>query len=224
VARTIEFGEDPKDRRIIDEDGTAVPAPAELETTELAIIEKAPKVTKTQARAAANMRYAGHSYDAIARFFDYKDAATARRVVDDAIARAFPDESRDSLFRLANARYQRLMAKLDERTDAFIPRRDENGKVLLDPRTGKPELEANPEQIAYVKTVADLNARWVRLNGLEAPQQLQITPDAKAFDEVVAQMRDAALAGQAPEADIFADIEDAELVDEPEPENGELDG
>jgi hypothetical protein len=37
-------------------------------------------------------------------------------------------------------------------------------------------------------------------------------------------MRDAALAGQAPEADIFADIEDAELVDEPEPENGELDG
>lgn len=219
MARTIEFGENPDERRVIDEDGIAMPAPAALESTELAEVPALP-VSKTQARAAANLRYAGASYEDIARILDYRDAATARRVVEEALARTYPDESRESLFKIASGRLQQLMFKLSERTEAYVQARDPNGRVIRD-GADKPVLELNPEQLAYVKVVADLNSRWVRLHGLEAPQQVQITPDAEAFDRVMSQARAQILSGQAPEADVFA-IEDAELVEEIE--EGELDG
>lgn len=220
MARTIEFGENPDERRVIEEDGTAELAPAALESTELARVP-APAVSKTSARAAANLRYAGAPYDEIARLLDYRDAATARRVVEEAIARAYPDESRESLFRIASARLEALAYKLNAKTEALIPERDDRGRIVKDAE-GKPVMRENPEQLAYVKAVADLTTRWTRLHGLEAPTQVQITPNAEAFDKVIASARDRMLAGSAPEADIFGDVEDAELVEDAE--EGELDG
>lgn len=220
MARTIEFGENPDERRVIEEDGTAELAPAALESTELARVP-APSVSKTSARAAANLRYAGAPYDEIARLLDYRDAATARRVVEEAIARAYPDESRESLFRIASARLESLAYKLNAKTEALIPERDDRGRIVKD-HDGKPVMRENPEQLAYVKAVADLTTRWTRLHGLEAPTQVQITPNAEAFDKVIASARERMLAGAAPEADIFGGVEDAELVEDAE--EGELDG
>lgn len=215
MARTIEFGDDGK-KRVTDETGTREEPTLSVELTP---VVRAPKVSRTQARAAANMKYEGASYEEIADFLDYKDPAMARRVVEEAIARAYPDESHESLFRITAARLEKLLHGLSGRVGPDIPYRDDMGETVPDGRGGV-LMVPNPDQLAYVKVAGDLIARQMRLHGLEAPTRVQITPDAAEFERAIQLLTATKREEQGGEADIFdeSDIVDAEL------EEGDLDG
>lgn len=200
----------------VTEDGETIAAPKEVLAIEIDIAEpKVPKVTRTQARAAANLRFSGAPYDEVARMMDYKDAAVARQVVEAHIAKAYPDESRESLFRLTAARFEQLLYRVWDRTQPTIPYRDDMGETVRG-SDGELIMVDNPEQLAYVKTATDLMARQMKLHGLEAPTQVEITPNAEQFQQVVARMIGHVRADDAAEADVFEieDIEDAELSDD----------
>ncbi|KAK1548441.1 hypothetical protein Q3G72_006583 [Acer saccharum] len=182
MARTIEFGDDGMKR--VTDDGVKFTEPTL--SVDLTPVTRTPQVSRTQAQAAANMKYAGASYEDIADFLDYKDAAVARRVVEEAIARAYPDESRESLFRITAARLEVLLNSISHGTKPEIPALDpDDGGPIFD-RHGNTLMKPNPDQLAYVKVAGDLIARQMKLHGLEAPTQIQITPDAEKLEQAIA--------------------------------------
>lgn len=164
--------------------------------------------------AAVNMRIAGAPYEEIARVLEYATPAQARVAVEEQLAGLFPVEDRQALFQIVSARHEALFRSVyTKATKEYLPARDEYGDVIPG------EQVPNKEQAIYNKLALDILGRMSRLHGLDAPTQVQISPDAEQFEGVVAGLVQKALAGQEQEADIFADdIEDAVVVgDEDEP-------
>lgn len=205
-------------RRFEDADGASIAAPlpegAELART------AAPKVGKTNARAAVALRISGADYAEIARVLDYVSPASARMVVEETLANAFPDESRESLRRLTGARMEGLMKKIAPKTEQTVPVLDEFGQPVRE--KGQILREANPEQLAHIKTMADLISRHARIMGVDQ-SDITISPTNEQYSAMMRALR-ANQPGAAKEADPFADSEeyiDAEVVEDIE--DGELD-
>lgn len=198
----------------VTEDGETIAAPKEVLAIEIDIAEpKVPKVTRTQARAAANLRFSGAPYDEVARMMDYKDAAVARQVVEAHIAKAYPDETRESLFRLTTLRLEQLWALAHAKSQDMVQAYDEYGDAIPGYK------KENGEQLAYMKIGLDILGRQMKLHGLEAPTQVQISPDIEQFEQVVQRMVSHVRGDESTEVDL---VEYAEI--ESGVEEGELDG
>lgn len=180
MARVKEFDPDDERNDKVHEDGETHADPTV--SIELTPVRKPPRVSMTQARAAANMRFSGAPWHKIADYLGYKDPATARAVVEAHIAKAFPDESRESLFRITSERLEMLWAYAADQAKPMRPSLDEYGDELPG------MMERNPEQLAYMKIGLDIVGRQMKLHGLEAPTQIQVSPDLEKFEDVVQRM------------------------------------
>lgn len=206
MAKSVrEFDPEDEGRDSVTEDGVTRAEPTF--SVELAPVKSAPKVSRTQARAAANMKYAGASWEDIADFLDYKDAAVARQVVEAHIAKAYPDQTRESLFRIHAARLEQLWALAHAKSQPMVQAYDDYGDEIPGHR------RENPEQLAYMKVGLDIVSRSMRLHGLEAPTQVEITPNIERFEDVVQKMVAQVRGDTAVEVDVveYAEIEAGEI-------------
>lgn len=172
---------------------------------ELTPMKRTPKVSRTQARAAANLKFLGASYEEIADTLDYKDAAIARQVVEAHLAKAFGDESHESLFKITAARLEDLYKLARAKADPMVQAYDEYGDEIPGFK------EKNPEQLAYMRAALDVVGRQMKLHGLEAPTKVEVTPDMERFEEVVQRMTAQVRGDEAVEVDVveYAEIEAA---------------
>lgn len=174
-------------------------------------VEIAKHVTKRSVQAAVNMAISGAPYDEIARVLNYTSAAAARAAVERGLADAYEAKDTTSLRRITSARIEGLWRITWEKAQKDTITRWSGPS---DDRVA--EEVANPEQLAYIRLGMDLTARWAKLHGLDAPTQVQVSPNAEEFAQVVRALAEANQEGLPMEADIFADEEvlDAE-VEEP---------
>lgn len=207
---------EPDGTKTLIEDGVAVPDPDFAEDAPTTAVETR-VVSKTSAAAAVSMRLSGAPYTEIADVLEYASAAQARWVVEKQLAGAYDTADRESLFRITAARHERLLATIAPKalTDD-VQGTNEYGEPIFD-SDGKPVMVRNKEQIPYARLMLDVMARQAKLHGIDAPTQVQITPAAEEFNAVLALLKASQTAPTAPEADIWADTEDAVIV-----EDGEL--
>lgn len=145
--------------------------------------------TQTKAESALALRIAGTSYTNIAKALGYASSTRARLAVERVLAAsADSPEDRDQQRVLNDKRLNRLLQSV-------------MGKAI-DPK--------DPDHLAYNARALAITDRIMRLWGVDAPAQVQITPTDEHLQAYVAQMM--ALARKEPEAE-EADILDADVVD-----------
>ena len=146
--------------------------------------------TNTKAESALALRIAGTSYTNIAKALGYASATRARLAVERVLAAsADSPEERDQQRVLNDKRLNRLLQSV-------------MGKAV-DPK--------DPDHLAYNARALAITDRIMRLWGVDAPAQVQITPTDEHLQAYVAQMM--ALARKEPEAE-EADILDADIVED----------
>lgn len=142
----------------------------------------------TKSQMAVALRLSGANYTDIAKMAGYRDGKTARLAVERALANsADSPEALDQLRVLNDRRYNRLLQSV-------------MGKAV-DPK--------DPEHLAYNARALAIVDRINKLHGVDAPQQIQITPTDAAIHEFVKKLVPAA---NADNAGIEEDILDAEIV------------
>ena len=145
--------------------------------------------TDTKAESALALRIAGTSYTNIAKALGYASATRARLAVERVLAAsADSPEERDQQRVLNDKRLNRLLQSV-------------MGKAV-DPK--------DPDHLAYNARALAITDRIMRLWGVDAPAQVQITPTDEHLQQYVAHMM--ALARKEPEAE-EADILDADVID-----------
>lgn len=145
--------------------------------------------TATKAESALALRIAGTSYTNIAKALGYASATRARLAVERVLAAsADSPEERDQQRVLNDKRLNRLLQSV----------------------MGKAVDAKDPDHLAYNARALAITDRIMRLWGVDAPAQIQITPTDEHLQQYVAQMM--ALARREPEAE-EADIIDADVVD-----------
>jgi hypothetical protein len=143
--------------------------------------------------AALNLYLAGANYIEIANTLNYASPQAAQLAVERAMAEVdFPDADK-------SAARQKMSLQLDMLLKATVP------KALK---------QARDDQLAYVQTTVKILERKAKLLGLDAPTQIAINPDDRQMDTLVMSVLEVAGALPSPEGDPFADIEDAEVVDD----------
>jgi hypothetical protein len=146
--------------------------------------------TDTKAESALALRIAGTSYTNIAKVLGYASATRARLAVERVLAAsADSPEDRDQQRVLSDKRLNRLLQSV----------------------MGKAVDPTDPEHLAYNARALAITDRIMRLWGVDAPAQVQITPTDEHLQQYVAHMM--ALARKEPEAE-EADILDADVVEE----------
>lgn len=146
--------------------------------------------TDTKAESALALRIAGTSYTNIAKALGYASATRARLAVERVLAAsADSPEERDQQRVLNDKRLNRLLQSV-------------MGKAV-DPK--------DPDHLAYNARALAITDRIMRLWGVDAPAQVQITPTDEHLQQYVAHMM--ALARREPEAE-EADIIDADPIEE----------
>ena len=146
--------------------------------------------TQTKAESALALRIAGTSYTNIAKALGYASATRARLAVERVLAAsADSPEDRDQQRVLNDKRLNRLLQSV-------------MGKAV-DPK--------DPDHLAYNARALAITDRIMRLWGVDAPAQVQITPTDEHLQQYVAHMM--ALARKEPEAE-EADIIDADPIEE----------
>lgn len=200
----------PDGRPVID--GAAVldlGADSPTTTTELA------KQTATNAAAAVNLAIESTPYDEIARLLGYTSPAQARYVVEEQLAAMHEFKDRKSLFALTAARHEALLRSLAPNAlKGEIPLIDKEIGLPVYDGDGNPVMTQNKEQVSYAKLYLDVLGRTAKLHGLDAPTEVRINPSAEEFNKVLGILDAARKAGGPIEADIFAEVLDAEIVDD----------
>lgn len=145
----------------------------------------------TKAQGALLLSIAGASWTEIARQQGYSSPTHARLAVERALAEAVGPEDRAKARELQDRRYKRLLQSV-------------MGKAI-DP-TDRDHLAYNARALAIVDRISVLN-------GLNAPQQVQITPTDQYLHEYLQKfLPEAQRDRDAAEADIL----DAQIVDDEE--------
>lgn len=143
----------------------------------------------SKANAAVGLWTAGLSWLEIAEHLNYSSEGRAREAVEQAVASTADEETKAKLRRKTQARFERLLR-------AVWPKAI-NGK--------------SDEQLAAVRTAADLLSRQAKLFGLDAPAELAIyTPTTVELERYVAELTAPQRASLPSEAD---DILVGEVVD-----------
>jgi len=146
--------------------------------------------TQTKAESALALRIAGTSYTNIAKALGYASATRARLAVERVLAAsADSPEDRDQQRVLADKRLNRLLQSTMAKA--------------VDPK--------DADHLAYNARALAITDRIMRLWGVDAPAQVQITPTDEHLQQYVAHMM--ALARTEPEAE-EADIIDADPIEE----------
>jgi hypothetical protein len=146
--------------------------------------------TDTKAESALALRIAGTSYTNIAKALGYASATRARLAVERVLAAsADSPEERDQQRVLNDKRLNRLLQSV-------------MGKAV-DPK--------DPDHLAYNARALAITDRIMRLWGVDAPAQVQITPTDEHLQQYVAHMM--TLARREPEAE-EADIIDADPAED----------
>lgn len=131
----------------------------------------APQEDPTRAAAALRLKLMGASFEDIAQALDFANATSAQRAVEQALARSADEYGdKERLRNLLNARMERVMEVCFARALA----------------------KNNPDQVAYMRTLAVYIDRMSKMNGLEQAATVVITPGfeeiytwAKKFHETV---------------------------------------
>lgn len=127
---------------------------ADIELANDAEMANGNRADETVAASATALMVAGASFDDIARMLEFKSARHAKRVVERALSSTVTLDEKKAMRILAARRYESLLKSV-------MPRAT-NVK------------ESN--QLAYNQRAQSLVDRIVKLHGLEAPQQIQISP------------------------------------------------
>ena len=154
-------------------------------------------------RAAVAAHISGAPWDWIAERYQYSSPQTARVAVEKFIGETHTASDLTSARNKARARYERLLqGTWYDATHPFLV--DDKGKQLA---------ERNEAHLPSLDRARGLVGDLARLDGLNAPTQLQVyVPGADEIMEVVGALRQAKLEGTAKEANIF----DAEVIEEDE--------
>lgn len=143
----------------------------------------------TKAEGALFLSLAGASWSDIARQQGYSSPTHARLAVERVLAEAVGPEERAQMRMLQDRRYKRLLQSV----------------------MGRAVDTKDPQQLAYNARALAIVDRISVLNGLNAPQQVQITPTDQYLQEYLERMIPEAQADRdAGEADIL----DAEIIEE----------
>lgn len=149
-----------------------------------------PDDSKTKAQIGVNLKLAGASYTEIAQIAGYSSATKARQAVERVLAAAADSpEDREKMRVLASRRINRLLQSV-------------MGKAV-DPK--------DPQHLAYNARALALIDRDAKLFGVDAPTQIQITPNDAYIEEYIKKVSPLAAASFAADE---ADILDAEVIDE----------
>jgi hypothetical protein len=178
-------------------------------------MRKVPAAT-TRHRAAAKLRVRGADYNDIAETLGYTNGQAARAAVEIALADMNPSEDLTSQRQLALARLEGLLRSTSK--GALSP--------MITVETVTPQgtivehRVVNEGHIAYAKLHLSIIDRIIKLQGIDAPTQIELrTPDAIEFEKVIAGLNKISREGQAEEGDIFT--ENAEGVFEGEAKDDE---
>lgn len=156
-------------------------------------------------RSAVNLRLDGASYLEIADLLEYKDAATARRAIERALAKTHSPEEWDSLRMIAAARAEKRYALSSAMAGAVF---------LVDSDTG--EKIANTEQLRWHQQAGIDLMNWATITGAKAPTKIDITPDEERMDQIVSQI----LERSGYEEILDADVLELDVIpEEPDPED-----
>lgn len=137
----------------------------------------------TKAQGALLLSIAGASWSDIARQQGYSSPTHARLAVERVLAEAVGPEERDQKRMLQDRRYNRLLQSVMSKA--------------VDPE--------NPNHLAYNARALAIIDRISVLNGLNAPQQVQITPTDQYLHEYLQKML--------PEAQKDRDAGEADILD-----------
>lgn len=117
------------------------------------------EVNATNAQSAVALVIAGASFADVARMLNYKSAAEAKKAVEKALSSTVTLSEKKYLQSLATRRYEALL------------------KSVM-PRATNPK---DSNQLAFNQRAQSILDRMVRLQGLEAPTQIQISPSDDAI-------------------------------------------
>lgn len=160
---------------------------------------KVPKAT-TRHRAAAKLRVRGASFTDIADTLGYTNPTAARTAVEIALANMNPEEDLTSQRQLALARLESLLQSLSGKALSS------KLKVEID---GIEKMVANDEHIPYAKMFLAVVDRIIKLQGIDAPTQIELhTPETAEFEAVIRSLTKITNAGATQEGDIFVENED----------------
>lgn len=137
----------------------------------------------TRARAATALRVHGATYAEIADQLEYPTESEARKAVEGVLA-STADETKDyrALRALANLRLEGLFKAV----------------------AGRALNENDPDQLGFHRAASQIMDRWIKLNGLDAPQRIEFTnPSTEEFENVITLMVASAGEEKVSEADIF---------------------
>jgi len=167
---------------------------------------EANQTQRTTQKAAVALYLAGADFEEIATRCNYSTAAVARVAVEKLIGETYKPTDLEAARNKARARYERLLQGVW--FDATHPYEvDEDGR---------PVENRNEAHLPSLDRARSLIGDLARLDGLNAPSQLQVyVPGADEIMAVVSTLREAKMEGIAREADIFDEIE-AEVVDDGE--------
>lgn len=177
------FGGDP------DEDGVEMAAFNDKNGSaeDLATVEA---LSNDRVRASLALWTAGATYGDIAAQFGFRSPAVAAMAIERALSESVDDTQDRTKLR------RRMSLTLDRLLRAVMPK-------AIDTQ--------NPEQLPAVRTALTVVERYAKLNGLDAPTQVEVN---LVDDEKFTTLVELAARGMGMDIPVEADIWDAEYVDE----------
>jgi hypothetical protein len=149
-----------------------------------------------RARAAANLKVDGFSYQEIAETLEFKDAREAKREVERVLALTHSTDDYETLRILAASRAeQRLrLSSIMAGTDFLIVTDDEGNEVRI----------PNDKKFQWHQQAGVDLMNWATITGAKAPTKIELNPDVEAMEALVSRI--AAAAGH-------EDVLEAEVID-----------
>lgn len=121
---------------------------------ELLEVDNEEKINGTVVESAMALVVSGASFNDVARILNFKSGAHAKRAVERALASTVTLNEKDQLRKIATRRYEALLKSV-------MPR-------ATDPKASN--------QLAYNQRAQSIIDRMVKMQGLDAPTQVQVTP------------------------------------------------
>lgn len=136
----------------------------------------------TRSLMAVKIWLAGATYKEVADYCEYSSPAAAKSAIELAVAASLSDEDRKMVRKKISGRLDRLYRALQSK--------------ILD--------EKHPEQIAAIRTAIQINDRYAKLHGADAPTEVSVhTPTMTELERVAAQFSAAQVSALPLEGDVL---------------------
>lgn len=154
-----------------------------------------------RARAAANLKVEGCSYQEIADLLELNDAKEAKRLVESVLAAIHGPGDLETLRMVVSARAERLFRQSLAMASADF---------LVDRKTGK--KLPNPDKLRWHQQASNDLMNLAAITGAKAPTKVEITPGEADYDKIVDMMLRRAGIEEVVEADVL-ELEAVPLAD-----------